>query len=88
MIKLKAAAQMCDDLFVENILEQFTDNNTDDSFVESIKEIALGFEENFLACNMKGQYSTCYKYFNDILTEEGICFAFNLLGPSETTTER
>lgn len=88
MIKLKAAAQICDDFFVQNIIEKFSEIDADESFVETIRGIAPGFEENFVACNMMGSMTTCNKYFHDLITEEGVCFAFNLLSPSEVTTNR
>lgn len=89
MTKLKAAAQICDDFSVQSIIEEFSEIDADESFVETIREIAPGFEENIVACNMMGYtLSTCNRYFHDILTEEGVCFAFNLLSPSEVATER
>lgn len=72
MTKLKAAAQICDDFFVQNVIEKFSEIDADESFVETIQRIAPGFEENIVACTMMGSLSTCNRYFHDILTEEGV----------------
>lgn len=84
---MKAVAQICDDFFAESILEKIAENDTDDHpFIKLIREISPGFEENIVACYMLGTYTMCHKYIHDIITEEGVCYAFNLLSPEEVAT--
>lgn len=84
LTRLKGAAQICQDSFAGSLLEKFPENFTDESFTSTLREIATGLEDNILACSLiNNTLSTCSKYFHDIITNEGVCFSFNLLGPSE-----
>lgn len=87
--KLKAAAQICADLFSGDIFDKFYDNDTDVTLMDTIKEIATGFDDNILTCRMMASpTTTCYKYFQDLYTQLGVCFSFNLLSAAEVTTKR
>lgn len=84
---LKVAAQICDEWFASRLLSEFPENDVDESLLDAIKEMSPGFEDTLLACSLMGEFSTCFKYFHDILTEDGVCYAFNLLSPDEILVE-
>lgn len=88
LIRLQAAAQICDDFFAEKVLKEFSGRDFDESIVSVIKEIAQECDETLVICRMLTKDSTCEKYFQDVLTEEGICFTFNLLGASDVATDK
>lgn len=83
MKRLKVAGQICNELFSAKLLEYFSDNVTDDSIFDEIHKISTTFQDTLVACLFLNTISSCYKYFHEILTEEGICFTFNLLGSDE-----
>lgn len=46
-------------------------------------QIAPQFENVFLSCTWTRQNESCYKLFTPMLTEDGLCFTFNMFDKSE-----
>ena len=46
-------------------------------FAEILRELAP--DDSMLFCKFKGQFSNCESFFNESITDEGICSTFNLL---------
>jgi acid-sensing ion channel, other len=47
--------------------------------VKNLKEIAGPFEEMFMDCKYRNNAGSCTEFFEEIITEEGICYTFNAL---------
>lgn len=80
---MKVAAQICNELFSLSILEKFPENESDYSMIDVIQDISIGFEESLASCYFINKRSSCHKYFDNLLTVEGLCYTFNLLTPNE-----
>lgn len=85
--RLKAAAQICDEFLALGLLKDLPDDEADKSLLDEIKDMSPGFEDTLVACSLMGEYSTCFKYFHDVMTEDGLCYGFNVLSPNEILTE-
>lgn len=81
------AAQICDETFSLSVLNEFPENVIDDSVFNVIRDISPGFDDSLVACGFRGSFSTCFKYFHELLTQEGRCFTYNSLTQDEIRTE-
>lgn len=48
-----------------------------------MSQVAPQFEEIVWPCKWKMELGMCSKLFTQVLTEEGVCFSFNLLNSTE-----
>lgn len=74
---------MCNELFALNLLKHFDYNLTGELVFNEISDISTTYEDTVVACVFRNNLSTCYEYLDEILTEKGKCFTFNLLAPEE-----
>lgn len=81
---MKIVSQLCDDWTANDILEFFTDNFSDNSVLNTIKDIVPRFEDSFLFCKLFDKWTSCDKYLFPIITEEGLCYIFNAVNINET----
>lgn len=66
---------------------EFGTKFTNESIYEMIQGIALTLDDTMCRCMWQYAVDSCTKFFTPILTEEGLCFAFNALNSRETYTE-
>ncbi|KAL1122049.1 hypothetical protein AAG570_003455 [Ranatra chinensis] len=60
--------------------EKFTNEST----MEILKEVAPSLENSLLACKWKNNvFQNCSTLFTPIITEDGLCYTFNMLDASE-----
>lgn len=61
--------------------------NMDARFFHDVEKVAPSLDEMFLRCTWQGQEVGCASIFNEILTDEGLCYTFNYLNASELYIE-
>jgi acid-sensing ion channel, other len=47
--------------------------------IKDLKEMAVPLKEMIVICTYRNDDESCVKYFEEIITEEGICYTFNAL---------
>lgn len=52
---------------------------TDTDVIEYYKEVAPTFDDTIRECIWQSQLEACEDFFNPMLSEEGICYTFNML---------
>lgn len=83
---MQTIAQICDAHLFSNV-SGFGGNVTDKDCVDYLREMAPSFEEMLFFCKWRNTFDTCEDLFTEVVTEEGICYTFNLLDSSELFRE-
>jgi acid-sensing ion channel, other len=79
--RMTAISQVCDNfIFNEIDPESLT---TCEKCVKDLKEMAVPKDEMLMFCKYRNDTGECDDLFEEIITEEGICYTFNALKMSE-----
>lgn len=85
IVKLRALYQVCDFQDYDNVsqlIEQVDTN--DDDIISTLDEIANPMDDLFYKCRFGArQFSDCENYFAKVVTDEGVCWVFNMLDQSD-----
>ncbi|CAO1371995.1 unnamed protein product [Diamesa serratosioi] len=76
LIKLEVVTHVCDPHLMES--HQIVEDSMDDEIVKVLKEIAVPFEEQILFCKYNGIMKPCAEVLTETVTDEGICYTFNM----------
>lgn len=79
---LAATIQICAPNAAKTALN-YTQNRTEKNIVKLLEQSAFDLDEIFLACIYKSVYGDCKKFFNKVITDDGICYSFNMQGYNE-----
>lgn len=82
---MEAVAQVCDVHLTDNF--EVGGNITDNKVIDMLRKIAPTFNETMLLCKFRNKVKFCDQYFEEIMTDEGLCFTFNMLNPGELFRE-
>ncbi|XP_056638388.1 pickpocket protein 28-like [Diorhabda sublineata] len=74
-------------LICDNHLYTEGDKYANIKTIDYLMSVAPQFEEIFFTCSWTLLNETCYNLFTPIITEEGLCFTFNMLDRSELFRE-
>lgn len=80
--KLEALSQICSSHLFSSI-DPLNSGLKSDKIVEVLKEIGLDFSESALFCKFGDEITSCNNFFTEVLTEDGVCYSFNMLEHSE-----
>lgn len=84
---MKVAALTCVELFSRDILKFFPDNYSEDSIMKTIYDMAPTFSSTLNFCNVFNEWSNCSEIFYPTITEEGICYTFNIFNKREISSD-
>lgn len=84
MTRLNALAHICPIL---PHLIPYNDNFTDESIYDTIQDIAPSIRQSTMGCMWQRRVAKCFEIFSPVLTEEGLCFAFNAQNSHEIYTD-
>lgn len=82
---MEAMSQVCDAHLTDSF--EIGGNVTDNKIIDIVKEIAPSFNETMLLCKFRNTMVYCSDVFEDIMTDEGLCFTFNNLNARELYRE-
>uniref|UniRef100_A0A182PJH0 Pickpocket n=1 Tax=Anopheles epiroticus TaxID=199890 RepID=A0A182PJH0_9DIPT len=76
--RLKVVAQLCHMLFhlEYNWLREFS--GPEDNIVDTLKNMSLSRDETLVMCRYGNNFEACEDRLTETLTEEGICYTFNM----------
>lgn len=80
-------SQYCDRDVASKIINFLPDEHMDEATFYRIKEIAPKMKETFVFCNLFGKSHKCDELFRPIITESGLCYAFNIFNMNEMITD-
>lgn len=82
---MEALSEICD----KHLTDKFKigGNITDSKVLDIIRDIAPTFKETMLLCKFRNKLEYCSDYFEEIMTDEGLCFTFNMLNSKELYRE-
>lgn len=82
---LEAVAQICDPHLMSAFpLESGLKN---DEILPLLRKITVSLNETTLFCRWRNSIDSCETFFTETITEEGFCYTFNVLDPSELFKE-
>lgn len=64
-------------------------NDIEINFIQELKKIAVPMDEVFAynGCSWRGVLKKCSKLFTEVITDEGICYTFNMLNHNDLLTD-
>lgn len=65
----------------------FGDEYANESIYRMIQSMALSFSDTIKECEWQNKVTPCSELFAAVMTEQGLCFAFNALNTHELYTE-
>lgn len=83
--RFKALVHICDFSWLKD--DSFPEQYANDNIYSVIKSIAPTLADTIFKCEFLHQSVPCSTLFAPILTEEGLCFAFNALNSHEVYTD-
>lgn len=82
---MEAVSLICDAHLTDSF--EIGGNITDNTVIDRLKEIAPTFKETMLLCKFRNTLEYCQDYFEEIMTEEGRCFTFNMISDDDIYRE-
>lgn len=83
--RMEAVAQICDAHLTGDF--KLGDNFTDESIFDIIQDVAPSFNDTMFYCKWRNENNFCQAFFQPILTEEGVCYTFNILNSRDIYTK-
>lgn len=77
---MMAVLQVCDSHLSDamKLEEQYTDD-----IIDKLREMAPTFNDTMFFCKFRNEFQPCHALFKEVMTEEGLCFTFNVLNSQE-----
>uniref|UniRef100_A0A1S4HE31 Amiloride-sensitive sodium channel, other n=2 Tax=Anopheles gambiae TaxID=7165 RepID=A0A1S4HE31_ANOGA len=81
--QLKAISQLCNMLFQLEYHWLHELNGSEDDLVGTLKDMSLRRDETVVMCQYGNTYDACEDRLTETVTEEGICYTFNMMSERE-----
>lgn len=81
---MEALSETCDKHLTDTF--EIGGNVTDNKIINLIRDIAPTFAETMRLCKFRNKVEYC-NYFEEIMTDEGLCFTFNMLNANDLYRE-
>lgn len=78
---MESVVQICDAHLTNHFV--IGDNVTDKSITKTLTRLAPTINETMMMCKFQNTLQYCNKYFDELMTDEGRCFTFNMINSEE-----
>ncbi|KAG4070463.1 hypothetical protein HA402_005695 [Bradysia odoriphaga] len=82
---MEAVSHVCDSHLTDKF--KIGGNVTDNSIIDLLKRMAPSFNDTMMLCKFRNKMEYCDDYFEEVLTDEGLCFTFNMINSKELYRE-
>lgn len=82
---MEAVSQVCDSHLTDKF--KIGGDWTDYNVTEMLKRMAPSFNETMMLCKFRNKLEYCDDFFEEVLTDEGLCFTFNMINSKELYRE-
>lgn len=79
---------VCDPQLVTHLHFNLSIIDNSDKLVPQLKRMLYTLDDSFMMCKWRHENVDCGELFNQIITDQGICFAFNMLDHQELFQEK
>lgn len=84
LASLSALNQVCDFMDHIHIADVLNGTGPELDIVPTLEALAIPFDEMFGRCRFGSRaFTDCKKYFSKVITDEGVCWTFNMLDQSD-----
>lgn len=80
---IQMVSQICDDRIAFDIFDLSADNFADPSILSHITNLAPKFTDTMVLCKLLDRWTNCDQFLFPMITEEGLCYSFNMLNMNE-----
>jgi acid-sensing ion channel, other len=80
-MRVAAVTQICDAHIFKD--QDFSQHVLGQECIEAMREIAMTKDEMMMFCKFRNDANFCGSVFHEILTDEGVCYTFNMLNASD-----
>lgn len=80
---MQVAVQLCDPYISSRIADYFSDEYLDAKMVKEMLKMAPKLEDTLVLCRFRDKLMNCSELFITTLTEDGVCYTFNVLNNQE-----
>ena len=80
-MRMEALFQVCDSHLFKYI--NLSSTTPPREYIKLLKDMAVPLDEMFFACLWRYDFMDCSKLYTEVITEEGICYTFNMLDGQE-----
>lgn len=82
-IFFESLLHVCDPQLLKHFTFDDVILNGSSEIVEELKKTLYSLDDSMMFCKWRDSLVRCSKFFNEILTDQGICFSFNMLDYKE-----
>lgn len=81
--RFEAMLQVCNPTLTHKLQLNSSKVSDGQNLVNTLKEISYSIDDSMLLCKFRNKVTNCSLLFNEVITEKGVCYSFNMLNYHE-----